>query len=817
MKKAVQNKITHAGSRETGESSLRPPFVCGGGCDRSVGSQSLRKPETETASNAQPGHDSRASTPSALSEARVVLERTPTPDSTPAPSADDASPGPNAQRKTRRTGPSLASSSDEASSLRTVRSMESVTSLPEGKLWRKRKPVSLSEPSSDDEDRASGTTRGSPVLRARAKRGRGRPPTTGEYVGLAKAKAELNRAMREELMLQAEKEVAESAKRVFSLRGSVTESELARTDSGSEPGPETVADLYQKAKDAAAIIENVACKSGRLKGTFVRALKDSTKLIVEVLDVLRATSANDETRNLQAQNTRLQKALDDQQKEIETLRLEMRQVRNSLGASKDGTQPAPAPATLTETPASEGLRPEPALQVARAKPAKRTNPPLPESSRATSDKDGDLAAQIISQVGFMIDAKLAGLEDRLLPPKVLRPPLAADRKNAQSYAAAAKTSAGSARSPAAVVARMATAATAGTTRASPLVAPRGPAAVDSGQTSAPSKKRKRGPRGRRSKAGNGGQGEARPLPSRSAGDGWTVVGKGRKKKAAPVQPPQRPKAPKLRTPRTAAVVMQLQPAAAETGATYADILREAKSKVDLQSLGISNLRIRKAVTGARVLELAGASSTEKADTLAEKLRESLSGDVVKVSRPIKCAQMRVMGLDDSVTAQEVVEAVAKAGGCAVDAIKAGAIREGASGMGSLLVSCPIAAAKKVAQGRLLVGWTSARVRVLEPRPLRCFRCHEVGHTHALCESEVDRSTQCFRCGQTGHQSSTCSATPHCTVCEAARRPAEHRLGSSQCTAQSKTKRKVRKGPQAPLRPSHPQAAGRAGTEPMNTN
>ncbi|XP_049886839.1 uncharacterized protein LOC126381400 [Pectinophora gossypiella] len=826
MEKAVQNKTTHAGSRETGESSIRPPFVCGGGCDRSVGSQSLRKPVTDVvdfypAFTAQPGHDSRASTPSALPEARVVLERIPTPELTPAPSADDAEPGLNTQHKQRRTGPSLASSSDEVSSLRTVCSMESVTSLPEGKLWRKRKPVSLSDPSSDEESRASGTARGSPVLRARAKRGRGRPPTTGEYVGLAKAKAELNRAMREEIRLQAEKEVAESARRVFSLRGSETESELARADSGPEPepGPETVAELYKKAKDAAAIVESVACKSGRLKGTFVRALKDSSKLIVRVLDVLRDTTSSDETRNLQAQNSRLQKALEDQQKELDTLRQEMRQLKASLTASQKETQsaPVPQPECPSAEPLVESLRPEPAPKAARTKPTKKPVPPLPESSRAVSDKDEDLAARIISQVGFMINARLAGLEDRLLPPKMLRPPLAADRKNAATYAAVARTPAVSVRTPTAVT--KTTATSAGTARATPHMAPRGAVAASAaGGSTSVRPKRKRGPRGKKGKkAGDGGQAEAQSLPSRPADNGWTVVGKGRKKKAAPAQPPQRPRAPRLHPPRTAAVVMQLQPAAAESGASYADILREAKSKVDLQSLGISGLRIRKAATGARVLEVAGASSAEKADSLAAKLREAMSGDVVKVSRPTICAEMRVVGLDDSVSAQEVVEAVAKAGGCAADAIKAGDIREGAGGMGSLLLSCPIAAVKKVAAvGRLLVGWTSARIKVLEPRPLRCFRCLEVGHTHALCKSEVDRSTQCFRCGQTGHKSSTCSATPHCTVCEAARRPAEHRLGSSQCTAQSKTKRRVRNGPQAPLQPSRPQAAGRAG-EPMSTN
>ncbi|XP_049868112.1 uncharacterized protein LOC126374654 [Pectinophora gossypiella] len=820
---ALKNSTTHAGSRETGESSLRPPIVCGGGCDRSVGSDSLRKSPTQRVDfypafdATTTGQDSRAPTPSALPEVRVVLERIPTPISKSAPNAEGAAPGPSAQSEQPRSRPYSASSSDEVSSLRTVCSMESVTSLPEGKLWRKRKTASLSDPSSDDGSQVPETARGSPVLRARAKRGRGRPPTTGEYVGLAKAKAEHNRAVREALRLQAEEEVAKAAKRTFYLRRSnpSSETETQLMDSGSEAVSLTAAELHEKAKEAIGIVRNVAVKSGQLKGTFVRALKDAAQLLQESLSALHATSTSDETRKLQEQNARQQAKLDAQQKEIDVLRGEMRQLKASLNPTQ--RVPSPAPEPLAESP-----QPESAPRAVRSLPARRANPPPATSSRAVSDKEEGLVAQIISQVGFMIDAKLAGLEDRLLPPKVTRPPLAADRKNALSYAAAAKASAAAAKAPATTVAKKATATAAtaaSTSRAAPSAALQGPTAAASSSASAPPKKRKtRGGRNRKKKGGTNGQSGACPPPSGPAGAGWTVVGKGRKQKVASAQPLQRPKAPKLRPPRSAAVVVQLQPAAAERGTTYADILREAKSKVDIQSLGITSLRIRKAATGARVLEVAGATSTEKADSLATKLRESMSGDVVKVSRPTKCANMRIVGLDDSVSTQEVVEAVAKAGGCTADTIKAGAIREGAGGMGSILLSCPIAAAKKVADGgRLLVGWTSAQVKVLEPRPMRCYRCFEVGHTHALCDSEVDRSTQCYRCGQTGHQSSECSATPHCTVCEAARRPAEHRLGGSTCTAQSRSRRKNRNGPKVPPRPSPPQAAGRAGEEHMSIN
>ncbi|KAF9803594.1 hypothetical protein SFRURICE_012936, partial [Spodoptera frugiperda] len=78
--------------------------------------------------------------------------------------------------------------------------------------------------------------------------------------------------------------------------------------------------------------------------------------------------------------------------------------------------------------------------------------------------------------------------------------------------------------------------------------------------------------------------------------------------------------------------------------------------------------------GARLLEVPGAASGPSADALAERLRACLGADEVRVSRPTKCLDLRIMGLDDSVTEHEVVAAVARTGGCPADQVKAGTIR-----------------------------------------------------------------------------------------------------------------------------------------------
>ncbi|XP_026331368.1 uncharacterized protein LOC113238749, partial [Hyposmocoma kahamanoa] len=202
-------------------------------------------------------------------------------------------------------------------------------------------------------------------------------------------------------------------------------------------------------------------------------------------------------------------------------------------------------------------------------------------------------------------------------------------------------------------------------------------------------------------------------------------------------------------------------------------------------------------TGARIVEVPGATSAEKADTLAAKLEEAIGG-LATVTRPTKTADLRVTGFDESVTPEKIRAVVAAKGRCPQSAVSVGAVRLAPNGRGSALVRCPVTAAQRVAAaGRILVGWSSAGVHVMEPLPMRCFRCMGIGHTRALCPSSVDRSGLCFRCGQVGHSASGCTATPRCSVCTAARRPADHVMGGRSC-APSPTKGKSAGTPGPPL-------------------
>ncbi|KAA5784951.1 hypothetical protein F3H09_31185, partial [Pseudomonas aeruginosa] len=152
-----------------------------------------------------------------------------------------------------------------------------------------------------------------------------------------------------------------------------------------------------------------------------------------------------------------------------------------------------------------------------------------------------------------------------------------------------------------------------------------------------------------------------------------------------------------------------------------------------------------------------------------------------MTRPVTTAAIRISGLDDSLTPEEVAGELARIGECTLEAVKIGEIKSGPSGMGQVLVRLPVAAATKVlAVPKLRVGWSVLRAHLLDAKKLQCFRCHELGHVSARCPSSVDRSRDCYRCGQTGHVASGCSLAPHCAVCASAGRPADHVSGSKAC-------------------------------------
>ncbi|CAH2098003.1 unnamed protein product [Euphydryas editha] len=487
-------------------------------------------------------------------------------------------------------------------------------------------------------------------------------------------------------------------------------------------------------RSVAAIIE-VAKKSSNMKGNLIKRIKDSAVELQDIVEVLASRTVADETRRLRADNGLLRREVERLKAEVKAHRREFEEMRGSMASAN-------------------------------------------AASSFNNNVVEEMQAAVVASVGVMLDERMAKIEERLLPAKINRPPLAADkRRDAEAEPSAPTRSSRRKQSKmaqpkkdASMIPAPSTAVTAETT---------GVREADGGEWVTVAKKKKK------AKTYAAAAAAAAPAP-----------------KKPQQQRTKEKKKPKLAGPRSPAVLVTLQPEAEGKGVTYCQVLQRAAEKVNLTEMGIKGgLTVRRAATGARLLQLPKGQTPEVAERLAQEMRTALDG-VANVVQPTKLVSIRLSGLDDSVTKEMVAAAVARTGRCDVDAVKTGEVRVGPGGMGMVVVRCPIAAAKALSEaGRLLVGWSSARVQVMEQRPLRCYKCMGIGHTRSTCPNAAERDRQCFRCGLEGHLASTCTGALRCAVCADAGRPASHQMGGRDCRP-PKTKGRVADGTRtAPRRES----------------
>jgi len=128
--------------------------------------------------------------------------------------------------------------------------------------------------------------------------------------------------------------------------------------------------------------------------------------------------------------------------------------------------------------------------------------------------------------------------------------------------------------------------------------------------------------------------------------------------------------------------------------SYAAALKKARSAISLDELEIDKTKIRRAANGDILIKILGAEGAGKANTLADKLRAVLQEDA-KVARPIKRGEIRLVGLDESDTTEDVIYSITHFSACAKEDIKVGPIRPMSNGLFSVWAQCPLGAANKI--------------------------------------------------------------------------------------------------------------------------
>ncbi|KAL4705528.1 hypothetical protein ACJJTC_005360 [Scirpophaga incertulas] len=327
----------------------------------------------------------------------------------------------------------------------------------------------------------------------KGKRGRGRPPTTGEYM----TNAQSRRQERLALQLEAEKEIAEM------------EPGEVRTISRTSTATTSAADVAPLEESGDEPTHSV---TERIARTLDIVLLDAKTLVERTL--------SEETVCLQRANSRLERELKAQSERIGELEVDIHSMQQR---SLPATPPAP------------------------------TNPVM---TTLAPHEIEELENRLMGRMVARLNVRLEGLEPRLNSELRLRPSLQHERR-AEVIASSHLTVQES-------------------TPSAPVVSKGG------NKQKKPTAKE---PRALPPPPLNTEEQQPPPLP---------------KKKVTPLQP-------KLRAPKTAAVIITLQPGAEEKGHTYGQILPVARAKINLSELGIEGVRFRRALTGAAVLLLAGSN------------------------------------------------------------------------------------------------------------------------------------------------------------------------------------------------------------------
>ncbi|GAB1867733.1 CCHC-type domain-containing protein [Camponotus japonicus] len=603
------------------------------------------------------------------------------------------------------------------------------------------------------------------------KRGRGRPSTTGEWVGVEAVRHELALLKKEHERVVAERDVLAARFRVdFERTAGKTPSAYEIMEGFTN---ETVGSLLDIVMEEMAAVERVAERSGSLQGTFKGKLRAASRRTVAASRLLftRANaSGRGEMEEYASERARceLQAAknmLGEAEEKVRRLEEEVKvlKAKEILRASAArGASPPPrrtphygvevdeVPMEVEDSP----VRVDP--------PEGRASAPVVEDLQTDTGPSLDLVERIVSRILERLSPR-GEIPDR--PPTPSRPP--PDKGEERWNKVVGRR------------ARKEREAKASEKEIPPPTAP------GKGGKKRRRKKKRKGPK----------QWGAREKPAEASSQ--------KKKAKAP--------AGVVREPRTGAVLVTADPS---KGASMAKALL-ALRPVAVELIGSKGemrcTSLKRAQAGGTLIRISGEDGHRLADELAAKLREAASKmPGVGVRRPLKRAELRLQGLDDSITREEVIGAITGLMDCRAEDLTVGEIRFLPYRLGSVWLRCPVAVSNKLVEaGDFRIGWTRVVVKPLKARRMRCFRCLEVGHGMMGCKGP-DRSGRCHRCGDCSHRSRQCTAgVPKCPLCAEFGVPAGHSLGADACCPSGRVAQRRQK--MAAAKAAKEKEGGKGGT------
>jgi len=562
---------------------------------------------------------------------------------------------------------------------------------------------------------------------------RGRPATTGDYVGLAAAKERLNAAKREELLLQDMERILDPASGPILTAVGRKNLPPRGVFSASLKGI-TSLELRKLAGTFCSQVERVAGASGMDEVLSRELLVSSMKLggIAEEFAARVGAAADPQVDALRSENQGLRGRITSLERELERVSRELAALRAALPSIEAQLFEKPGkkrPRLVSpEGSPSVGAAGAPAVVGAGDRPVS-----LVEVTSLLDQRLADLRGDMV----FIVSATLRSLPEE-----------GAGASPSGGVSQSGFLSSGVGARAAGRVAVPASGGSAAPASAGVLADAPGPGAVT--RIASSGTRRSRPKKAQKKKR------------STSTQDGSKSV---------------------VSAPSVAMVSLTIDKKKGGADRTYASVLNEAKSRINLPDLGIEQLRMRRGATGSLLLSVSGRQAVEKAKVLADSLSRTFSAtEEVRVGRPMRKGEVRLRGLMSLTSRDEILSEVVSVGSCKLEDLRAGPIRSSSgSGVGTMWLRCPDRVARGLVRaGGLKVGWMTLSVTSLGGCPLQCYRCLAFGHVSARCGSETDRKSCCYRCGKEGHRAADCTVSPHCMPCADKGKPADHRAGSKAC-------------------------------------
>jgi len=227
--------------------------------------------------------------------------------------------------------------------------------------------------------------------------------------------------------------------------------------------------------------------------------------------------------------------------------------------------------------------------------------------------------------------------------------------------------------------------------------------------------------------------------------------------------------------RSAAIGVTVRSGGGNLLGTLSGVLKRAREKIPLGSLGISAVRLLRAAGGI-LMEISGPDTASKVDALVAYLRKIFMASV-RVSHPVQKINLWIEGFDDSVTPAEIATAISQfEEGVRMEDVRVGAVRPGAGSLCAVRIQVLAAAAvAALAMKRVWLIWATARVVPLKGGSLQCYRCLATRHLRKRCPSLIERTRCCNNWRGRPHRGRiVCHSRPHCPMCVKRGRSVSHK-------------------------------------------